>query len=95
MGIELEEYTEEEFFEYNIWELKLKIDVAETHIDNFKEDNKNFKNQEKRVKGTDTVFYEINLPEWTRMLDISLNQFKKDYGREYDKTRVRFQQSGT
>ena len=82
-----ENYNEEEIFEYQIWELQLKIDAANAHIQEFKENEKFFKSE--RVKGTDTVFYEMNLPEWERMMEVSLKQFEKDYKRKYNKENVR------
>ncbi len=89
-----ENYTEKEIFEYQIWELELKIDAAEAHFEVFKESGKLFKNKEKRVKGVDTVFYELNHQDWVRMHKTSLNKFEKEYGEKYDQNKVRHTKKG-
>jgi hypothetical protein len=77
-------------FAYQIWELENKVKAGELHLKEFREANKYFKNSNKRVKGTDTLFYEQNLPEWKRRFETSTKQFKQDHGEEYDRKEVKF-----
>lgn len=81
---------EQHEFAYEIWELENKVQAAETHISDFKQTNKHFKKAEVRPKGVDTIFYEMNLPEWKKRLEISLKQFEKDYEQSYERSRINF-----